>query len=394
MGIILKKGREKFVHLRHPWIFSGAIQSFPTPFDNGSVYPFYSAEKQLLGYAYFNRENSLCGRVVSFGEQAPEDGIEENILVAWEARQALYKAHETSCYRWIHAEGDFLPGLVVDRYGNYLVLQIGTLGMEKLKPLIINELNKFHPWKGIYEKSNSGSRAEESLAIQETLLQGNLPELIEIQEYGIKFLVNVKKGQKSGLFLDQKQMRQKVGSFASGKKVLNSFCYTGGFSLFAACHGALEVTSVDISEEAIALCKKNFLLNQQLLENHHFLCADVFHFLSAKEALPYDIVILDPPAFAKKREDVESAVRGYREINLQAMRKMPRNSLLLTCSCSYHIDENLFRKTVFEAAKKARVDIKIVASHDQSLDHPQNLFHREGEYLKGFLLQIGKRWAS
>lgn len=323
--------------------------------------------------------------MISFGETEPHEAIRESIRKAWILRKAYLPSH-TSGYRLINGEGDGLPGLIVDRYGDILVLQISTLGMEQLKPLVLDELTRLLSPKGIYEKSLLPSRKEESLNPFSGLLAGAVPDQVPFTEHGLKFIADPIHGQKTGFFLDQREMRQWVRELSKGKRVLNAFSYTGGFSVYAAAGGAVQVDSVDISTEAIALAKQNMQLNGSLTDAHHFYVEDAFEFL--RKPLNYDLVILDPPAFAKRAKDVVQACRGYKEINRQALEKMPSQSLLLTCSCSYHVDEALFQKVLFQAAIEAKRTVRIIGKHRQAIDHPVNLFHPEGNYLKSFLLAI------
>lgn len=386
-GVTLKKDKEKVLHQRHHWVFSGAIHSFPPSFTDGDLLPVFSFAHELLGYGYFNRKTSLCGRMLSFGSDDPKKTLLQNIKNAIALRKLLFTENETA-YRLINGEGDLIPGLIVDRYGDYLVIQISTLGMERLKPTIISHLTSLLPIKGIYEKSLLPSRKEEGLEPFEGNLFGSLKDLVEINERGSKFLVSYEKGQKTGFFLDQREMRSLIGQLAKGKRVLNCFSYTGGFSIAALHGGAISCDSIDISKEAIELTKKNLLLNGFDPEQNKLLTEDVTKYLRAAPSLPYDIVILDPPAFAKKKQDVIQACKGYKEINRQAIQKMPAGSLLLTCSCSYHVDEELFQKVLFQAAFDAKRSVKILSKHHLASDHPINLFHPEGNYLKSLLLYI------
>lgn len=380
----LKTGKEKPLRNRHHWIFSGAIESLPNV-PNGSMIQVVSHAGECMGSAYINRQSSILGRMIAFGNVNPETAIQENIGKALSLRQSFMPTHTTG-YRLINGEGDALPGLIVDRYGDILVLQISTLGMEKLKPLILDALTRALSPKGIYEKSLLPSRKEEGLAPFSGLLAGTVPERVEFTEYGLKFIADPIHGQKTGFFLDQREMREWVRELSKGKRVLNAFSYTGGFSVFAAAGGAAQVDSVDISTEAIDLAKQNMQLNGYLNDAHQFYIEDAFEFL--RKPLNYDLVILDPPAFAKRAKDVVQACRGYKEINRQAMEKMPAQSLLLTCSCSYHVDEALFQKVLFQAAIEAKRSVRIIGRHRQAMDHPVNLFHPEGNYLKSFLLAI------
>lgn len=387
-GVVLKKGKEKIFFDRHHWIFSGAIASYPSDFVNGSIAPVLSCTNHLLGYAYFHRGLSLEGRIVSFGETSPYDAIRSSLHSAILLRKRLIDETKTDAYRVVNSEADHLPGLIIDRYGEIFVIQIGTLGMEQLKLFIIEELVKLYPIKGIYEKSVNSSRKEEKLLPVQQPLFGEIPDIFQIREEGLSFWIQIKSGQKTGFFLDQKQMRRFIGELSHEKRVLNAFSYTGGFTVYALFYGATCVDSVEISKEACALGRQNIYLNGFSSERAPFLEEDVFSFLREKTYLPYDLVILDPPAFAKKRGDVSQAIKGYREINTQAMAKMPNGSLLATFSCSYFIDETLFKRILIDSAKKAKRDIVIVQSQRQSFDHPYSPFHPETSYLKGFLLYI------
>ncbi len=386
-GVILKKGREKFFEHRHPWIFSGAIEAYPDDFEEGQVCPVLTWGKQLLGYAYFHSKISLSGRIVSFGKSDPMMAIRENLLSAIQLREKLLQNPEINAYRLVNGEGDRLPGLIIDKYDDALVLQSGTLGMDRLKTLVGETLAKTGKCQALYEKSTGGSRKEESLQDQVGVLWGEDRGQIPIIENGLKFLIDWRHGQKTGFFLDQRPMRELVLKYGSGRKVLNAFAYTGGFSLYALKGGAVRVDSIDISERAVSAINDHMDLNRFERANHRAICQDVFQFLS-KEELEYDFVILDPPAFAKKKKDIPSAINGYRAINRLAMEKMPKQSLLLTCSCSYYVDESMFREMLFQAACEAKREVKIIGRHVMGIDHPINIYHPESDYLKSLLLYL------
>lgn len=384
----LKSGKEKPLLQRHPWIFSGAISSFPSAFEEGGLFPVCSAEGHLLATAYFNTRCSLTGRVVAFGEQEPLLCIQEHLKRAVEKRKKWFSGKNTDAFRLIHGEADGLPGLVVDQYRDLLVLQSNTLGMDKLKSFVVSFLQELlHP-SAIFEKSVSASRKEEGLSESLGFLMGSPKPEWEFMENGIRFTLDVYRAQKTGFFLDQREMRVLVRDLSRGKRVLNGFCYTGGFSLYAALGGAVFVHSVDISAEAMGRLEKHWQLNQVESCPHQNTVADLFHFLREQPHLPYDLVILDPPAFAKRKQDIISACRGYKEINRQAMQKMPNGSFLLTSSCSHFVDDALFRKVLFQAALEARKEVQIVGGHHLAFDHPIHLSHPEGSYLKSYLLQI------
>ena len=386
--VILKPKKDAFVRNFHPWIFSGAIASFP-PCRQGDLLPVFTHEGEMLGWGYFNEKCSLIGRMVSFGSEDPYLAIRNAISRAISLREGLFSGQETNSYRLIHGEGDFLPGLIVDLYGKVLVLQVTTFGMDRLKEYLLETLREKLPRiEGIYEKSDLSVRDLEGLERKEGILWGDVPDEIEILEKGLRYLVKIPQGQKTGFFLDQREMRFAIKDIAFQKRVLNAFAYTGAFSVSAAAGGAKKVDSIEISEKALTLAKKNFSLNQLSPDDHGFYCQDVFDFLREKP-LDYDLLILDPPAFAKKREDLSSAIRGYRELHSLAFKKMPEGSLLLTCSCSYHVSEENFLSLIFQAAKEAKRQVKILSSHHLAYDHPISLFHKEGKYLKSFLLSLG-----
>lgn len=385
--VTLKPGKDKPIRNRHHWIYSGAIATLPE-FTNGECLETFSAGGEKLGWAYFNNKTMISGRMISFSDQLPADVICEQLESAIEMRRAFFDDNRTNAYRLVNAEGDLLPGLVIDRYGDVLVVQISTLGMQKFRSLIVYWLIKTLFPRSIYEKSLLPSRKEEGLHDEQGTLFGDIPTgAIEIRENGLRFLVSILHGQKTGFFLDHREMRQHVRSLAPGKRVLNCFAYTGGFSIYAAAGGAQSVDSVDISAAAMQMAERNMELNGLSSTYHHFYSADVFEFLREK-SLDYDLVILDPPAFAKRQKDVVAACRGYKDINRLAMEKMPKGSILLTSSCSYHVDDELFQTVVFQAAVEAKRHVKIIGRHQMGADHPVNICHPESDYLKSLLLYI------
>lgn len=386
MTVVLKPGREKSLLQRHPWIFSGAIAKRPE-IEPGALCRVESAVGELLGTGYFHfRAPSLVGRMVSFGDEQPEKALTRCLYQAVTLRKELC-APKTDGYRLIHGEADGFPGLIVDRYGEVLVVQVGTLGMEKLKPfwlkLLIEELQP----QAIFEKSTSHSRKEEGLVSFQALLYGTLPESLRIQEYGISMQVDVVGGQKTGLFLDQRQLRNQVRALAKGKRVLNLFSYTGGFTLQALAGGALGVDSVDISPSALAICRHDIEKNGLNLAACGFFCQDVFRFLESA-SLNYDLVILDPPAFAKKSKDVTRAFSAYKELNRLVISKMPTPSILVTASCSYHLSAAQFQQLLFIAAGEGKKRAKLISRHPLAYDHPIDLAHPESDYIKSALLYL------
>ncbi|MES2122687.1 MAG: class I SAM-dependent rRNA methyltransferase [Chlamydiota bacterium] len=384
--VVLKPGREKSLLNKHPWIFSGAVAEWPL-FENGEILPVFSASGNFLAQAYFHRENSIAGRVLAFTEAPIRQVIEERLSQAIALRKQRFSSQTTNAYRLVNSEGDFLPGLVIDLYDDVAVLQVNTCGMERLKSLIVELLKTKLTLRGIYEKSHSSARTQDGLSDSIGVLFGDCPKEVIVKENGVSFLSAIQEGQKTGFFLDQREMRQLIMRCSSGKKVLNCFSYTGGFSLFALQGGARHVVSVDCSEEACRLARENTLLNNFDLSAHEVVQADVFEYLK-DHALDFDVVILDPPAFAKRRQDVNNACRGYKEINRMAMQKLPPNSLLLSSTCSHFVDDTLFQQVLFQAAIEAKREVEICGHHIQAADHPISLFHPEGKYLKSFLLRI------
>jgi 23S rRNA (cytosine1962-C5)-methyltransferase len=385
--IVLKKGKESFFRGRHPWIFSGAIASYPDSFEDGAIFPIHSHNGDLLGHGYFRKSNSLAGRILSFGKEDPWTAVYRHLDQAIQMRDSLLNQNATNAYRLVNGEGDHIPGLIVDQYGEYLVLQSSTLGIDLMKERVVEHLAKKGRWRGIFEKSTSTSREQEGLSQKIGCLWGEEVEEITIRENHLHFLINWKKGQKTGFFLDQREMRSLIGSLSKGRRVLNCFSYTGGFSVYALKNGATRVDSLDCSATALDEAKKNFSLNSLPLDEHLFIEKDAFDFLR-KDPLEYDLVILDPPAFIKRKNDLSQGVKGYREINAQVLSKMPKGSILLTCSCSYYMDEALFRTTLFQAGQNAGRDLQIIKETFHALDHPISLFHPEGRYLKSLLIYI------
>lgn len=385
MKVILKPKREKSLLARHPWIFSGAIASLPS-FEDGAILPVESASGQMLGYGYFNKRSQITGRMLSFETGDPLSALERHIDQAIQMRKQFI-GNCTNAIRLINAEGDLLPGLIVDQYDDVLVVQVSTLGMDKLKGQIVSILQKKLTPSWIYEVSTSPSRKEEGLKECRGTLLGAPKEEIEVFEGALKFVVNPQKGQKTGFFQDLRDMRFLVQELSHNKRVLNCFSYTGAFSCHALQGGASFCHSVDISKEAIQQCTRHIQMNGFEQKRHKEEALDAFDFLR-ENPLEYDLIILDPPAFAKRASDVKQALRGYQEINRTTLSKMPKNSLLLTCSCSYHVDEPLFRKMLFHAATEAKREVRLLQTHRLAFDHPINIYHPEGSYLKSFLCYV------
>ena len=371
---------------RHPWIFSGAVQSLPD-FVDGELLPIASADGEVLASAYFNRKSSIIGRVVAWGEHDPFEALRERTSAAVTLRARLIDGAATNALRVLNGEGDGVPGLVADLYADVLVLQVGTLGIEKLKPFLIERLCELLNPRVVLERSFGSSRKEEGLVDFQGVLRGEACASVEVRENGHQFLISFEHAQKTGFFLDQRDMRALVGSLAKDRTVLNCFSYTGGFSVYAAHGGAKSTTSIDSSKDAIALARKNLELNRLEAGRNDCIVADVFEYLRSVDD-GADLIILDPPAFAKKKNHVAQAAKGYNDINRLAFEKILPGGIVVTCSCSHYVTEDLFRKIIFSAAREARREVKIIHKHRQAFDHPVSVYHPEGEYLKGFVLQV------
>lgn len=391
--VILKPGKEKPVKGGHPWIFSGAIQKIEGSYQPGEIVTVMDHSGQFLAKGFINPKSQITVRILTRENRFLDKEFFRSRLQQAMALRGKVLPADTDGYRLVNSEGDFMPGLIIDRYGDTLVIQIVTAGMERVRETLLEILREeFNPVT-IYERSDKTSRKLEGLTPKEGLLWGKEPdELIEIKERGASFFVDVKKGQKTGFFLDQRDNRRAAAVYARGLKVLNCFSYSGGFSVMAALAGANEVTSVDISEEAVALACRNFELNGIDPNDHQFVAADVFEFLrqKQKENERYDVIILDPPAFVKARADVEKAARGYKDINLQALKLLEPGGILVTCSCSHHLSADLFRKIVFGACVDAGKDLQVLEVKGADRDHPVRITHPEGEYLKCIIGQVAR----
>ncbi len=378
----LKPGKEKPILQHHHWIYSGAVASFP---DASLLAVVESSAGTPLGIALLSQGHSIAGHMISFGEELLEEALRNRIRHAVEFRRHLFDPAKTNAIRLINAEGDGIPGLIVDSYANVLVLQISHPALESLKDLIVSLLVEACGPKAIYEKSTSFLRKKSGLEEVRRSLYGALSPEVEVVENGLKFAVDIQTGQKTGLFLDQREMRSLVREHANQRRILNGFAYTGGFSIASLAGGASRVDSVEISARCRAPLEKNLALNG--LSKHKFIEADFFEFLKTS-SLDYDLIILDPPAFVKKRGDIARGFRAYKELNRHVLSKMPSGSLLLSCSCSYHVDEPLFQNILFRAALESNRHVQILSRHRQALDHPISLFHPESSYLKSFFLYV------
>jgi len=385
--ITLKKGREAAILRGHPWVFSGAIAAIKGNPGAGDIVLARDSAGNPLALGFFNPKTDIAFRVLT-------RKCEENISqYFWQARlQTAIKlrqkiiGEQTNAYRLINAEGDGFPGLIVDVYNTTLVFSIATAGMEKQKNHILNALASQVKPEWIYEHSESRSRTLEGFENSSRIVFGeNGNGTVEIIENSLRFEVDILSGQKTGFFLDQRLNREKMGALSRDASVLNCFSYTGAFSVYCAEGGAKRVVSLDISKSACVAARKNLHLNWFSVENYPVIEADVFDYLR-KIQENFNMIILDPPAFAKTKRDVTKASRGYKEINLQAIKHLTKGGILATFSCSNFIEEDLFYKIVLAAARDAGADLQLLTRLEAGPDHPILLGHPEGRYLKGLLL--------
>jgi 23S rRNA (cytosine1962-C5)-methyltransferase len=386
--IILKSTRERSLLNRHPWVFSGAIKELPLA-QNGEIVEVRTNHNELLGYGFFSPNSQITCRVFEFNSEyarIDEAYWHKKLKNAFQLRRAILKQQDTNCYRLLHAEGDFLPGIIVDVYGPVAVVQLLIKGIENISETIYSGLNQLG-FQHIYLKTKQTTQLLEQVQQESKWVGEPHPMPITVKEHGVPFWVNVESGQKTGFFLDQRENRKILGDWSKNKQVLNTFSYSGGFSLYALQAGARLVHSVDSSKDAIALCDTNVALIEKQAQHQSF-TEDCFDYLKRIDANTYDIIILDPPAFAKNARSVDNASRGYKNLNALGFQKIRPGGQILTFSCSQHIDKDLFRKIVFSAAAESKRNVRILQQLSQPQDHPINIYHPEGEYLKGLLLQV------
>ena len=388
LRIILKKGREVPVLRGHPWIFSGAIDQTEGNADAAGIADVFDCERNWIARGLFSPKSQIRIRILTWQkEEIDGDFFSRRISRALSIRESILSG-VTNAYRVLNGEGDFLPGLIVDRYSEFLVCQIFTAGMDRFKPLIVDALSNLLAAKGIFEKSEGRVRDEEGIEPSVGVLAGEPPpELIAIEENGFKFGVDVRRGQKTGFFLDQRDSRAMLSTIARDKTILNCFSYSGAFSIYALGGGAKEVVSLDSSRPALELAQRNLILNGFPIDGSELLKGDAFTYLKEGDSA-FDIIVLDPPSLARKRSDIDAATGGYKFLNLHALRQVKPGGFLLTFSCSQHLSIDLFQKVVFGAAVDARRRVTILKRLGQPIDHPVSLHHPEGEYLKGLVLRV------
>ncbi|HMU95114.1 MAG TPA: class I SAM-dependent rRNA methyltransferase [Anaerolineales bacterium] len=391
MSITLNPNREKSLLRRHPWIFASAIRHVDETHASGSTVDLLSSEGQFLARASYSPNSQIRARVWTFNDEpVDEEFFRKRIRAAIEMRSVL--SGSSKSLRLIHAESDGLPGLIVDRYEDVLVLQSLTAGSEFWKETIADLLVEETGIATIYERSDADVRELEGLKPITGILRGTITNLqLPITEYGLEFKVDIAHGHKTGFYLDQRENRRRVGELSKNRDVLNCFSYTGGFSIHALANGAKSVLSVDSSADALALLEENIALNQLPADRHTSLEGDVFQLLRKfRDAnRSFDLIVLDPPKFAPTAAHAEKASRAYKDINLLAFKLLRRGGLLFTYSCSGGIDAALFQKIVASAALDAGVDATIIEHLSQGSDHPVSLHFPEGMYLKGLVCVKG-----
>ncbi len=387
--IVIRDKKADAIKRYHPWVFSGAIARKEENIHDGDTVRLVDQKNRFLGIGHYH-EGSIAVRIISFDKTNDhQDFWNRKIEAAFNYRKAIGIIDDpnTNCYRLIHAEGDGLPGLIIDVYANTAVIQCHSIGMYYALQKISTALQHTYQdkLKAIYNKSAATLPGNFAATGEDGYLLGNNPQS-PVLENGHLFHIDWEKGQKTGFFLDQRENRQLIAQFAEGKKVLNAFSYTGGFSVYALKAGASYVDSVDVSSSAIETLEKNILLNQLDQSRHHSHTSDVLKFLQV--CPDYDLTIVDPPAFAKNLRKRHNAVQGYKRLNALALKKVKPGGLLATFSCSQVVDKTLFYNTVTAAALEADRRVRIMHYLDQGADHPVNIFHPEGSYLKGMLLFV------
>lgn len=391
--VTLKKGEGRTLKSGGMWVYDNEIDSVLGSFENGDIITVHDFDGYFLGYGFINTNSKITIRILSRRKenQITKEFLERRVRNAWEYRKQTV---DTGCCRVIFGEADFLPGIVIDKFSDVLVVESLALGIDKLKPIILEALKKVLAEdgitiRGVYERSDAKVRLNEGMERFKGFIGEPFDTKVEITENGVKYMVDVEDGQKTGFFLDQKNNRAAIHRISKGKKVLDCFTHTGSFALNAGIAGAESVLGVDASELAVEQARENATLNG-LSDRVKFECADVFELLPNLEAEGerFDVVILDPPAFTKSRNSIKNAVKGYREINLRGMKLVKDGGFLATCSCSHFMDPELFAKTIREAAKGAHKRLRQVDFGTQAPDHPILWAAEESYYLKFYIFQV------
>lgn len=394
-AVIIKAGREKPVRQQHPWIFSGAIEQLPIGVGDGEVVDVRSAGGEWLARGYLNRQSQIQVRLLSWqADEAIDTAFwQRRLQGALDLRRTFIANAETNAYRLVNGESDYLPGLVVDQYADYLVMQVGTLGIDRRKQELAALLLTLRGCRGVIERSDLALRRQEGLTEATGLLAGTAPDgAVEVVELGFRYQVDLSQGQKSGFYTDQRDNRRRVAAYCRGGRVLNAFSYTAAFAVHALAAGAHHVTNIDTSIDALTVGETHLRLNgfdpDQQAEQ---IAGDVFTVLRDWRAAgvePFDMIILDPPKFAQSRGNLDRALRGYKDINLLALGLIKPGGILATFSCSGLVSADLFQKVIFGAAIDARRSVQVLEWLRQGNDHPVAITFPEGEYLKGLICRV------
>jgi len=390
--IILTSGKDHSLHRFHPWVFSGAIKKITGDVKEGDVVEVYSAQNEFLGMGHF-QVGSIAVRMFSFTQVVPDYNFwKSKIQAAYNFRKQLNLVDNdtTNCYRLLFAEGDGLPGFIIDFYNGTAVFQSHSIGMHLIKDQFVKALQEIMGDKlvAVFDKSEETMPKQAPIKAPNGYLykrDESVSTNVVVHENNNKFYIDWEGGQKTGFFIDQRENRELLASYSKDKVVLNTFCYTGGFSVYAATAGAKEVHSTDISKKAIDLTERNIELNS--IKNHQSFAIDTFEFLKHRENT-YDIIVLDPPAFAKHQNVKHNAIMGYKRLNYEAIKQIKPGGLLFTFSCSQVVDKNTFNSTVMAAAIEAGRNVRVLHHLSQPPDHCVNIFHPEGEYLKGLVVHV------
>jgi 23S rRNA (cytosine1962-C5)-methyltransferase len=386
--VFIRKGAQYRVESGHPWVYRTEIDYVEGEFDPGDIVDVYNFRQRFIGRGYINPKSQITVRILSRQqEEIDREFFKKRLQSAWNYRQRFID--EPDYCRLVFGEADFLPALIIDKFGPYFVIQTLALGIDKYKETIVSLLDELFSPEGIYERNDVPVRELEGLKQIKGYLKGQFPTIIKVQENGIPFYADIENGQKTGFFYDQRENRRFLKSFVNGAEVLDCFCHTGSFSVHAALYGAKQVSAIDISEQAIQLAAKNAELNG-VSDRCTFQVANAFDMLRSMsdEGRKYDVVILDPPAFTKSRHSLEGAARGYKEINLRGLKLTRPGGFLVTCSCSYHMDRELFSAIVVDAARDAKRTIREVEYRTQAKDHPILPAASETNYLKFLVLEV------
>ncbi|MEJ2903944.1 class I SAM-dependent rRNA methyltransferase [Pedobacter panaciterrae] len=392
IDVILKKGKEKAAVLRHPWIFSGALDKVKGKPLNGEIVSVWSAEKEFLAYAYYNDQSRVALRLLEWDQntEVNKAWYQQKLKSAIASRKHVLSENTNTC-RLVFSEADFLPGLIVDKYADFLSLQILSAGIETVKDDIIDILREELNPIGIFDKSDAGARKHENLEVTQGLLWGETPpEFIEVKENGVVYHINIADGQKSGFYCDQRDNRLILAEYTKDKTVLDCFCYSGGFSLNSLKQGASHVTSVDSSALAIETLQHNLTLNGLSQDKQTSIQSDVNKQLRVfkEEGKKFDVLVLDPPKYAPSRSALDRAARAYKDLNRLGMLLLESGGILATFSCSGAVDLETFKQIIAWAALDAGKEVQIIKQFSQPEDHPVRISFPEGEYLKGLLLRV------